>query len=525
MLLKITTIVFLLALLALFYITPGKIRRYVLLLGSVVFVFFEGGLQALVVLAIITAFTYICGLLMGAKPLDEHGNNSRGSYESARKTFSIIGIAILVAVLFLWKYIPYLINLLGIGLASDAAQEAASDASASASSISWLLTMPVGLSFYTFQAISYIADVYTGKLTEPEKNPFDFALYMMWFPKWMSGPIERCGAFIEQIEASARMKFFSMDNVDRFVRCMTYLIWGLFMKLVIADRIGAVVDTVYADIPAHGFLVVMLASVLYTLQIYCDFAGYTNSMIGISSLFGIELTQNFVTPYLAENTVEFWRRWHISLSNFLRDYIYIPLGGNRKGAGRKRLNTLAVFFVCGMWHGAGLSFIVWGLLHGLFNILTDTAKKAKASALISGVSGRIITFCLVSFAWIFFRAADLGEALRFIAGMVPGVNHVPALAGFELEARAADIARPWIDGRIVLGISVMEWWIAVIALVVLTVLDIVAYRAKAIVPEIIYNKWHTFPRAAFLVLIAFIVLVFGKYGSGEDIRAFMYMAF
>ncbi len=475
MLLKFSIIVFLCITLALFWITPKSFRKYVLLLGSIVFVYLEGGLAGLAVLAVITLCTWLVGFF------------------ATNGVVAAAGIGVLALILFGWKYLPIMIP------PADGEMSFA---------------MPIGLSFYTFQAISYIADIYMGRLVWPEKNPLKFALYMMWFPKWMSGPIERCEGFMEQIDNTERVKLFSMESADRFVEASGYLIWGLFMKLVIADRIGVVVDSAFADIAGCGFLTLMLASVLYTLQIYCDFAGYTNSMIGVSKLFGIELTQNFVTPYLAESTVEFWRRWHISLSNFLRDYIYIPLGGNRKGAGRKRINTLVVFFVCGIWHGAGLSFIVWGLLHGLFNILTELVGKTKAAFLTKGISGRIVTFCLVSFAWIFFRATDIGEAFRFIGGMVPGTAKLAPLAGMVVS-----------EEMMMMGISIMEWWIAGISIAVFVVMDIFAYRKKIIPPVMIYNNWKTLPRAAFLVIIAFVVLVFGKYGSGEEIRSFMYMAF
>ena len=481
MLLQTTTIVFLLVMVFLFRISPGKIRKYVLLIGSVAFIYSEGGVSGLAVLAVITLLTWLVGLAMG-------------SAHDSKTVLMTVSIAVLALILFGWKYVPWMMGRFGNGESSMGA----------------LAAMPIGLSFYTFQAISYIADLYMGRLVEPEKNPFKFALYMMWFPKWMSGPIERAGEFFEQIEESSRAKIF---DLDRFIRCMSYLIWGLFMKLVIADRLGVVVDAVYADMANCGFLTMMLASVLYTIQIYCDFAGYTNSMIGISGLFGIELTQNFRTPYLAQSTTEFWRRWHISLSNFLKDYIYIPLGGNRKGEGRKMINTLVVFIVCGLWHGAGLSFLVWGLLHGLFNICAGLCKKAKLKFAIQGISGQVITFCLVSFAWIFFRANGLAEALRFVGGMIPGVNGMAPLAGMAV----AD--------KMMLGISTMEWWIAALSVALMVVMDVHAWMKKSVLPEVVAAEWGDVARSVFLVVIALVVLVFGKYGSGEAIRSFMYMSF
>ncbi len=494
MLLQATTIIFLLVTFIIFKLSPGPVRKYVLLAGSVVFIYSEGGIFGLAVLGVITLVAYLAGLAVdcdagntGGAGVDSSGGAEAGS--AGRKALAFISIVFLAFVLFGWKYIPWFLQMKG--------RETS-------------VGMPIGLSFYTFQAISYIADLYMGRLKAPERNPFKFALYMMWFPKWMSGPIERTGQFMEQIELSARARFF---DIDRFIRCMAYLIWGLFMKLVIADRIGIVVDSVYADLDGFGFIPTILASILYTIQIYCDFAGYTNSMIGVSGLFGIELTQNFKTPYLARSTVEFWRRWHISLSNFLRDYVYIPLGGNRKGAFRKMLNTLVVFIICGLWHGAGFSFLAWGLLHGLFNILADLAKKLKASFLVQGILGRFITFCLVSFAWIFFRASSVREAREFIRGMIPGVNPLSPMEGWVVKE------------ELLLGISVTEWWIAGLAILLLVIMDIHAYKRDSILPEVIVNKWGDLARAAFLVFVALVVMITGKYGSGESIRSFMYMNF
>ena len=480
MTLQFSTITFILVLFILFHILPASLRKYLLLLASVAFIYSEGGMSSLVVLVAITILSWAVGMLYSGKKADPKPN----------PVLTACTIAVLAFILFGWKYIPLLM------------QQPDGESSAA-------FAIPIGLSFYTFQAISYIADLYIGKVTT-EKNFFKYALYMMWFPKWMSGPIERSKDFLAQIEACGTAKLL---DFERFKKAATYLIWGMFMKLVIADRIAIVVDSVFTDIPSFGFLAVILASLFYTLQIYCDFAGYTNSMIGISTLFGLELTQNFKNPYFSESTVEFWRKWHISLSNFLRDYIYIPLGGNRKGDVRKMINTLVVFFVCGMWHGAGLSFIVWGLLHGLFNIVTNLIKDTRAKFLVKGSFGKLVTFCLVSFAWIFFRAASLSEALTFIKGMIPGVNGLSPLTGFaETES-------------LVMGISKMEWWIAVLSIALLAVFDYITSLKKTIPPEIILTKWGDFSRGIFLEVITVVILIFGKYGSGEAIRAFVYQSF
>ena len=475
MTLQFTTIAFILISLAFFHIAPVAFRKYILLVISVFFIYTEGGISSLAVLLAITTVTWLLGLAY-----------IRGS---SNKVLTILSIAALAIVLFGWKYIPWLMLQTGSEKSFPAA--------------------PIGLSFYTFQAISYIADLYTGKIIA-EKNFFKYALYMMWFPKWMSGPIERAGDFIDQIDKCQKTRLL---DFKRFKKATAYLIWGMFMKLVIADRIAIVVDSVFDDIPAYGFITVMLASLFYTLQIYCDFAGYTNSMIGISTMFGLELTQNFRTPYFSESTVEFWRKWHISLSNSLKDYIYIPLGGNRKGEFRKMLNTLAVFFVCGIWHGAGLSFIVWGLMHGFFNIITNLIKDTKAGFLVKGITGKIVTFCLVSFAWIFFRAENTTQALEFIRAMIPAMNSNPLLSG--LVAGSA----------VMLELNAIDWCIVGFCVLVLALMDYSAYRKGTTPPAMLIAGMSSNRRIIILSVVLSAVLVFGEYGSGASIREFVYMNF
>ncbi|MCR5342740.1 MAG: hypothetical protein K6E70_05130 [Butyrivibrio sp.] len=482
---QITTFCFLFLTFLLFHIAPGKIRRYILLAASVFFIYWQGKELGIIALAIISLFTFICGLLVSVFQKNKN--------MAAEKSAAACGIIILAAVLFGWKYLSFGAYLIGASVPERVTR----------------LGMPIGLSFYIFQAISYIADVKLQKIV-PEKNPISFALYMMWFPKWMSGPIERAGDFIENLEKSERTKLF---DFERFIRVLSFLIWGLFMKLVIADRVGIVVDTVFEQKEMYGSLVLILTSLLYTIQIYCDFAGYTNIVIGISLMFGIELTQNFRTPYFTENIVKFWRGWHISLSNFFRDYIYIPLGGNRKGSARKALNILIVFLVCGMWHGAGFTFIIWGLIHGIMNVITNSLSKSKAAFLVKGMVGRVISFCIVSFAWIFFRAATLTDAFGFIKGMLPFMNAEGLRAGLQIE------------DKLMLGLSLIEWWIAGLSIALLTIMDGVSYRKKLIPPELISSKWGDFSRGLMFAFLALVILVFGRYGAGEEIRSFVYAQF
>lgn len=266
---------------------------------------------------------------------------------------------------------------------------------------------PLGISFFTFQSIAYIADVYQKKIAA-EKNPLMFALFIGFFPTIASGPIQRAGNLIPQLKSVHR---FDYDNATDGMRLFA---WGMFKKLVIADRIATYVDYVYGNISNSHGLAILLATALYSFQIYCDFSGYSDMAIGVARYFGFDAGRNFDHPYLSQSVGEFWRRWHISLSSWLRDYVYIPLGGSRVALPRIYLNLIITFLVSGMWHGAGWSFIAWGLLHGLYQCAGRTTRPLQEKLRVPVAVKIIITFCLVTFAWIFFRAGSAGEAVRVI---------------------------------------------------------------------------------------------------------------
>lgn len=280
------------------------------------------------------------------------------------------------------------------------------------------LILPVGISFYTFQSISYSIDVYRRKI-EPTRDAIAFLAYVSFFPQLVAGPIERGSHLLPQ--------FFQKRSFDHYqaVRGMRQILWGLFKKIVIADNCAEHVNFIFSDPAAHNGSTLLLGALLFSFQIYGDFSGYSDIAIGTARLFGFELMQNFSFPYFATGIADFWRRWHISLTSWFRDYVYIPLGGSRMGKGNQIRNTLIVFLLSGLWHGAKWTFVVWGLLHFLFMLpgllRTKSAGQVSSSSSFplsfSFFLSVLATFSLVMLAWIFFRAEDLASAFVYVKGI------------------------------------------------------------------------------------------------------------
>ena len=273
------------------------------------------------------------------------------------------------------------------------------------------IILPLGISFYTFSAISYIVDVSRGKVAE--KGLADVALYLAFFPKITSGPIQRSDDFFKQIEKKRTVGWPTLSTgVQIFM-------FGLFKKIVLADRLSVFVNQVYETPMAFGSLTVFLAAIAYSFQIYLDFSGYSDMAVGVAEILGIRLPRNFNLPYMAHNVTELWKRWHITLSSWLQSYVYIPLGGNRKGKVRTYINLILTMVIGGIWHGANWTYIVWGLLHGLalavhklWMSLTGSASK-KHSAVSNAVSV-CLTFLFTTFCWIFFRAESISKAFTIL---------------------------------------------------------------------------------------------------------------
>jgi alginate O-acetyltransferase complex protein AlgI len=274
------------------------------------------------------------------------------------------------------------------------------------------VVLPIGISFYTFQAMSYVIDVYKGE-TAVQKNPFKLALYISFFPQLIAGPIVRYSDVATDID---RRK----ESLDDFYQGFCRFIIGLSKKVLIADILATPVDSIFS-LSAENltFTFSWIAVFFYTLEIYFDFAGYSDMAIGMARMFGFHFKENFLLPYTAKNITEFWRRWHVSLSSFLRDYVYIPLGGNRRGTARTYRNLGIVFLLCGIWHGAAWTFVLWGAYHGLWLII-ERILKNKKGFVMKGIPGQAVTFVLVLLGWTIFRAdsiAQLGDFLRAMFGM------------------------------------------------------------------------------------------------------------
>ena len=270
--------------------------------------------------------------------------------------------------------------------------------------LNWAI--PIGISFYSFMAIGYLVDVYYERI-KAERNLWDYMLFISFFPQITSGPISKASSLLPQIKSERTFDY------NQAVSGCRYILWGMFLKVVLADRLGIHVDTVYASYEVQSGTSLFLASIFYTLQIYGDFAGYSYMAVGVGKLMGFNLINNFEQPYFSSSITEFWHRWHISLSIWLKDYVYIPLGGSKCSKVRNYFNIMVTFLISGIWHGANWTFIIWGALHGLYQVIEKMLGIQKASDKTYVKLPRIlITFLLVNLAWIFFRMPSLETSIN-----------------------------------------------------------------------------------------------------------------
>ena len=376
---------------------------------------------------------------------------------------------------------------------------------------SFNLLLPAGISFYTLQSMTYVIDCYRDKL-EPEKNLFRYALFVSFFPCILSGPIERAGNMLPQI--NAREHGFDPIRVKEGLFTM---LWGYFIKLVIVSRLEILTDLVYTKYAVLSGTAVLIGVIAYSIQIYCDFAGYSFIALGAARILGYNIICNFKQPYLATSIQDFWRRWHISLSTWFRDYLYIPLGGNRKGKMRQYFNLLIVFTVSGLWHGANLTFIVWGLLYGIYQVLGNMVKpvREKAEAFLAGWGDGsvikmyqalriIITYVIITLTWIPFRSTTLSQAVNVLRGIFRD-NRLSYL----------------FDGTVAeLGLGVNNLLFVIASIIIVAVVDMLCERKGCEIYHLFDNT-----RASFRWCFYYIVIVCILFSANLSTQEFLYQSF
>ncbi|CAG5079767.1 MBOAT family O-acyltransferase [Parvicella tangerina] len=389
-----TFIVFLPVVVILYYLLNHKYRWFLLLAASYYF-YMSWKASFIVLIALSTLVDYFVALKI-------HGSDSKRRKKELLWISLILNLGLLIS----FKYLDFIISngnhvlsFLNVSTTIPYAE----------------LILPVGISFYTFQTLSYTLDVYNGKI-DPERHLGKFAVFVSFFPQLVAGPIERAGKLLPQF--SQKVVF----NLENFKWGVTKMLYGFFKKVVIADRLSIYVNQVYSAPEDYSSTSMYVASVFFAFQVYCDFSGYSDIAIGSAKMLGVDLMENFKRPYLAKSLSDFWSRWHISLSTWFRDYVYIPLGGNRVVKWRWYYNLFATFVISGVWHGASWNFIIWGALHGGFQILENTVKQIKSGFLDFFKKLKLlrifIVFHMVLFAWVFFVAKDLDTARTVLTKMI-----------------------------------------------------------------------------------------------------------
>lgn len=351
------------------------------------------------------------------------------------------------------------------------------------------LILPVGISFYTFQSLTYIFDCYNKKC-EPEKNIFKYALFVSFFPLILSGPIER---------ASRLLKEFDKDSKFDTVRAkdgLKQMLFGYFVKMVIVSRLTLLTNAVFVDYLNKSTLAILIAIFAYSIQIYADFSSYSNIAIGMCKIMDINIMKNFSNPYFAVSVSDFWRRWHISLSTWFRDYLYIPLGGNRKGKVRKYINLMIVFLVSGLWHGANLTFVLWGFLNGFYQIVGDLLKPVKENVLskfadpLKNSLSKVCTFLLISYTWVFFRAPSIQDALIITKRIF-------------VNEKFADLSLQGIYG---LQLGLKNLLFVIIAIAMLIIADVICEKKSIEVHELLSDVKTPIRWGIYYIMIVMILL-------------------
>jgi len=479
----------------LFYAMPKKFRQFWLLLASYYFYMGWNAKYAFLLL-ISTVITYLCAGIM------EHIGSEK---KKRRKLVLIASLVMNLGILVFYKYFYFLHDTLAAVLSAFGIKLGTSKLD---------IVLPVGISFYTFQALGYTIDVYRGTV-KAEKNFVRYALFVSFFPQLVAGPIERSGHLLGQIEAVSYKKSWDFDKVTRGLLMM---LWGFFMKMVIADRAAVLVNQVFDKYYVYQGVALLLAGVLFAVQIYCDFASYSVIALGAARILGIELMVNFEAPFFSRSISELWRRWHVSLSSWFRDYLYIPLGGNRCSRARKYFNSMVTFTVSGLWHGASWNFVVWGAIQGAYIVIGDLLKPLKSGfcnffhvrvkAFGYQLFQGLCTFAMFALSLVFFRTDTLKDAWYYIYRI---------FTSFDVWS--------FFDGSIYhLGLEQNEMGVLLLGIVILFLVDAYYARKKALFDVMVKEQ----PLAVQYVIVAVLlvmVIVFGIYGEGYDAAQFIYFQF
>ncbi len=409
--------------------------------------------------------------------------------KTTKKILLLVSLGLNLGLLFYFKYVNFFIdsfissfNLFGGSL----------------DSFTLNIILPVGISFYTFQTLSYTIDIYKAKIT-PTNDALSFFAFVAFFPQLVAGPIERASHLLPQFHKTYSFNYKSLKSG------LLLMAFGLFKKMVIADRLAIVVNEVYNNPIGHSGQDLIIATIFFAFQIYCDFSGYSDIAIGTSRILGFDLMKNFDTPYFARSITDFWRRWHISLSTWFRDYVYIPLGGSRKGEYRLYLNLFIVFVVSGLWHGAAITFIIWGAIHGVFIVfekaLSNHKIKFNRDRFSPALVSTIFTFCIVCFAWIFFRANSFADSIFIVKNL------------FSFDPIQVNFYE--------LGLPSHEFKLAVIVIILLLLFDFVHRKHNAIK---LLNRTNFIVRYLIYTIVIYSIVIFGVYGN-DSVSEFIYFQF
>lgn len=387
--------IFLPAVFTLYWSCKDKYRWLILLISSYFF-YMSWNPRYVVLIFGTTVVSYLAGIGI-----------ERVETRVKKKSILVLSAFVCLGVLFVFKYINFF---------SESVCSMLQAISIQVHPVTFNLLLPVGISFYTFQTLSYVIDVYRGDVGA-ERHFGYYATYVSFFPQLVAGPIERSSNLLPQIKSEKRF------NYDKSVYGLRMMLIGFFKKIVIADNLAIYVDEVYKNVDAyHGFSLLMVV-LFFSLQIYYDFSGYSDIAIGSAKLMGIDLMTNFESPYFSKSVKEFWGRWHISLSSWLRDYIYIPLGGNRVGKARHKINLLITFLASGLWHGANWTYILWGMVHGVAQMLSiKSVNNSDKMIKIPSWLKVCVTFVFCNLAWVLFRAETLHDAFYVYQNMLCGIN-------------------------------------------------------------------------------------------------------